>query len=246
MSDEILELINSLLLIILLFVVYGFIIVFRGFAVPERIRGISYLGLLLRIEIVLGFVVSVEVLLNFVVFSISKIEVFKELDIDEITISVFPLIFSLMLCASIILITSSHLSIELLKNNKEYKIGNKQLLKINKLSQLFFYMLSILICALSILNSEENIFTTVCSFSLLFIIDDFLIISDYREQFQEYANDFHYYRIIIANVVLILCTMIILKILYSNIMIIFIFFMIQTIFLFFSSYKALFKVSTFN
>lgn len=68
-------------------------------------------------------------------------------------------------------------------------------------AQLGFYILNVSVAELSILFQGEKIYRTILDFSLVFIIDDFMIINEYSKKFGQILK-WHRLRISIANAVL--------------------------------------------
>jgi hypothetical protein len=205
------SLFNALAILTVIMSCLTVVVILRGMMLPIGKRGTNFIGLIALITssftLVFAFFIAAIILFHLprLLADIS----------DSLILEMAPLIISFIICAYAQTKSSIYIrkKSDYLKNDKESKTktNQKMIFELNNTAQYFFYISTILVCGLSIARGDGDIYTVVGSWMLLFIVDDFIIINDYRRIYLKYAVHSHKLRFPFTNTILFACNLLILR-----------------------------------
>ena len=149
------------------------IIIIRGFAVPDHMRGANFIGLIALVTSLYTFVLAFLIGIAFLMF-LPKIQ---DALSNSLTIQVAPLTISFLVClyaqskSSYFVLTTAQGKI--INRNSNHNHNHNMMFELNNTAQTFFYVSTILIIGLAIARGEAGIITTISSWLMLFIIPEF-------------------------------------------------------------------------
>jgi hypothetical protein len=178
---------------------------FRGLALPEKMRGLNVTGTIITSCHTFTLLTTFSIILAF----LNHAPQILDTPYNSLATQVIPLLISILICIYSQLI--SYFCIIDAKDSKKENQNHILKFELSNTAQSFFYVTTILIIGMAVARGDVSITTSIASWLLLFIIDDFIIINDYRRIHQKYAALSHKFRFPVTNVLLFGCNILILQ-----------------------------------